>query len=116
MKSKEFFIWCGEKGLISNKIIAESFNVSAQTVRNWKKKEDLPLWVSFACLALENNYTADDFSFSDFKSWQKRNNIITYEETGNAFGIKRQAIHQWFRRGRFPKWISLACFGYNLKH
>lgn len=116
MKSEDFFVWCVSNNLDTNKDIAESFNVSTQTVRNWKKRETLPLWVSFACVAIENKHSSFEFSFSDFKSWQKQNNITTYEETGDAFGIKRQAVHQWFRRGRFPKWLSLACFGYNLKH
>lgn len=115
MNSKDFFIWCESNGLISNKEISEAFNVSAQTIRNWKKKGELPLWVHYASIALESGQEVEVLNFTDFKNWQRENGISTYEETGNAFGIQRQAVHQWFRRGRFPKWLSLACFGYNLK-
>lgn len=114
MNSKDFFSWCEKHKLDTNQKIAGVVNVSVQTVRNWQSKDNLPVWLSFACIAIENDYIVIPFSVSDFKSWQNRNKITTYEKTGEIFGIKRQAVHQWFRRGKLPKWLGLACIGYDL--
>jgi DNA-binding XRE family transcriptional regulator len=114
MNSIDFFKWCEEQNLLSNVEISKTLNVSAQTIRNWRNKESLPNWVYFACIAIEKDFIPMSFTVSDLKSWQIQNNLQTYEQTGSVFGIKRQAVHQWFRRGRFPKWLGLACEGYNL--
>ena len=116
MESSDFFDFCTQKGLITNSAIAESFMVSSQTIRNWRKLNELPHWLKYAVLAVSNDLVIDKFDFSDFKKWQRDNDVATYEQTGDIFGIKRQAVHQWFRRGRFPNWLSLACAGYNLNH
>ena len=88
--------------MTSNSAIAGSFMVSSQTIRNWRKLDEVPCWVDFALHAVREGSTSTNFDFSDFKKWQRDNGVSTYEQTGNIFGIKRQAVHQWFRRGRFP--------------
>ena len=112
MEATEFFEACSELSLTTNTQIAKSFNVSSQTIRNWKKTEVVPTWVTYALISVQKNLDCEEFGFTEFKNWQRRNNITTYEQTGNIFGIKRQAVHQWFRRGRFPSWLCLACIGW----
>lgn len=51
---------------------------------------------------------------SELKDWQHRHGFTTYKATGDVFGIKRQAVHNWFKRDRFPRWLSIACAGYDL--
>lgn len=53
-------------------------------------------------------------SVSDLKDWQHRHGFTTYKATGDVFGIKRQAVHNWFKRDSFPRWLSIACAGYDL--
>lgn len=119
MNTKRFFDWCSGKGYVTNLQIADALNISTQTVRNWKRLDDdarLPIWVLYACEAIDTEIKVDSMDIDSFKSWQKTHDLLTYESTGGVFGISRQAVHQWFRRGRFPKWISLACAGFSMSH
>ena len=114
MKSDLFFNWCESKNLNSSASIAEKFKVSSQTIRNWQKSETVPVWVRYAMECVSHDCKVETFDFTHFKEWQRRQNVTTYEQTGVLFGIKRQAVHQWFRRGKFPNWLGLACTGYEM--
>ena len=115
MNSVEFFDFCKSNGLISYSDISEKFCVSSQTIRNWEKRKILPYWVYLATFSVNAGIDVKKYSFSDFKKWQKKYNLNTYADTGDIFSVKRQAIHQWFRRGKFPDWLGIACVGYDVK-
>lgn len=50
----------------------------------------------------------------ELKDWQHKYGFKTYKATGDVFGITRQAVHNWFKRDKFPRWLSIACAGYDL--
>lgn len=125
MNKVEFFKWCEDRGLTKNGEIARLFRLSSQTVRNWRKKDEdelLPIWVSLACEALnsdeqrESAVKLEQMTVEKLSSWQRRNGFKTLDDTAGVFGIERQAVHNWYKRGRFPRWLSLACPGYDLKN
>jgi len=122
MNKFEFFKWCEERNLIRNGEIAELFRLSSQTVRNWRKKEDdsmLPAWVSWACIVLDTEEQREaslkipQMSVERLSKWQRRHGFKTLDDTAGVFYIERQAVHNWYKRGRFPRWLSLACIGYD---
>lgn len=118
-----FFSRCEEIGVPPSRISAE-FKVSSQTIRNWRKKDDaeeMPAWVSLACIAIaavkDGKASADDVgavTVAGLSEWQARHGFRTYADTAAVFSIKRQAVHNWYKRQRFPKWLGLACAGYDL--
>lgn len=125
MNRDEFFAWCHDMGLASNGAIADAFRMSAQTVRNWRGKGgkdgawQVPRWTALACLGLEalredpSIELPREMGLRAFARFQKRNGLKTYERTGLAFGLTRQAVHNWFQdKRRFPHWVPLACLGY----
>jgi DNA-binding transcriptional regulator YiaG len=123
MNKIEFFLWCEERSLSKNGEIARLFRLSSQTVRNWRKKKDaeiLPTWVNWACHGLdteEQRETASKIAHmtvEKLSAWQRRNEFKTLDDTAGVFDIERQAVHNWYKRGRFPRWLSLACAGYDL--
>lgn len=127
MNKSEFFEWCARHHLQTTRDIVAIIPVSGQTVRNWQKKqaddEGLAPWVSFACLFYDHTYgeTAElepanlpTVTFADLKSWQISHDFKTYKATGDVFGIERQAVHNWHKRGKLPRWLGLACAGYDL--
>ncbi len=116
MLLKDFQDWCAEEGLSTNTLIAYSLQVSSQTVRNWTQSGKVPTWVKYATKAVSSGEDPMKLSVQNIKAWQSRNGLKTYEDTGQVFGLKRQAVHQWFRRGKFPNWLSLACVGYELNY
>jgi hypothetical protein len=119
MNHDEFFEFCKAHGLNTAPEIAAAFNVSSQTIRNWRAGKRLPGWLSLACTAYAKHRdnlidimpTYPRMTVDWFKGWQRRNGLNTYEKTGLIFGLKRQAIHNWFRRKKFPNWIVLGCIG-----
>jgi hypothetical protein len=120
----KFFGWCAEKGLDNNRAIAMAILVSSQTIRNWRKREDgLPAWLALACKGYEKFLASGQGPVTNlpkvtvlwFDSWQRENGIGTYEDLGVVFGLSRQAVHNWVSRGRFPRWVALACLGYEPK-
>lgn len=125
MTRDEFFRWCEARGLRDNTPIAAVFSVSSQTIRNWRRKDDgeaLPAWVPLACDGFDALTPGDGrqpllapVSVEWLSSWQARHSLRTYEDTARIFDIKRQAVHNWYKRGRFPKWLPLACAGYDAR-
>jgi len=124
MTRDEFFNWCEARGLRDNTPIAAVFSVSSQTIRNWRRKDDgeeLPAWVPLACdgfdaLAGEGHpQSLPPVTVEWLSSWQVRHSLRTYEDTARIFVIKRQAVHNWYKRGRFPKWLPLACAGHDAR-
>jgi len=124
MTRDEFFSWCETRGLRENSTIAAVFNISIQTVRNWRKKEGnapLPPWLELACegfdaiSAVGGAPALPPITIGWLTAWQARHSLKTYEDTGRVFSIKRQAVHNWYKRGRFPKWLALACAGYDAR-
>lgn len=115
MEFEDFEEWCQSEQLYSNVSIAVTIGVSAQTVRNWKDHRRVPHWVKYACVAISKKSDPIEITVQNLKSWQHRNNLKTYEDTGRIFRLKRQAVHQWFRRGKFPGWLGLATRGYELE-
>lgn len=127
MKKSEFFDWCVRHRLNETSDIVTVIPVSGQTVRNWMKKhpdeDELAPWVDFAChyydeTAGENGdlvaSSLPAMTVSELKEWQLRHGFKTYKATGDVFQIKRQAVHNWHKRGKFPRWLSIACAGYDL--
>lgn len=114
MDFQQFTQWCRKQALFSNSVIAEAFGVSPQTIRNWKRNLHVPFWVRYAAIAIENNLPKMELTVISVREWRSRNGLKTYEDTGAIFDIKRQTVHQWFKRGSFPNWLSLACPGYDL--
>jgi hypothetical protein len=127
MKKSEFFDWCVRHHLETTRDIVAIIPVSGQTVRNWMKKlpddDDLAPWVAYAChyYDVTAGETGDlapsaipSMTVSELKEWQTGHGFKTYKATGDIFGIKRQAVHNWHKRGKFPRWLALACAGYDL--
>lgn len=124
MDKQAFFLWCSRRDLTRNPEIAAAFRVSSQTIRNWQRKKDdspMPAWVPLACSGLEvvlAGEAPDDavlpMTVSRLSEWQGRHRFKTYEDTGDVFRITRQAVHNWYKRQRFPDWLPLACFGYDV--
>lgn len=125
MNKAEFFLWCEDRSLNKNGEISRLFRLSSQTVRNWRKKEDdetLPIWVNWACAALDTEEQRDlaseiaQMTVENLATWQRSHFFKTLDDTAGVFGIERQAVHNWYKRGRFPRWLSLACAGYDLQN
>ena len=104
--------WCARQSLQTDTSVAEALSVSAQTIRNWNEKRDIPLWVPYAIISIEQNLDPMPLTMRDLKNWQNSHRLKTYQDTATIFGRKRQAVHQWFQRGSLPKWLALACPGY----
>lgn len=124
MDRDRFFAWCESRGLTRNQDISEAFRVSSQTIRNWHRKESsdpLPAWVPLACLAVEALASGKavpakgaPMTVARLAAWQSRHGFMTYDDTARVFSVTRQAVHNWYKRQRFPKWLALACLGYDL--
>jgi len=125
MTRDEFFNWCEARGLRDNTPIAAVFSVSSQTIRNWRKKgegEELPAWVPLACDGFDALSAGEGrapalppITVEWLSAWQVRHALRTYEDTARVFVIKRQAVHNWYKRGRFPRWLPLACAGHDAR-
>lgn len=118
-----FFEWCERQGLSGDRTVAEAFGRTPQTVRNWKRNVSgktgavPPLHLSLACAGYEATKRADadpigDVSIGWFQVWRHAHGLGTLEATGEAFGLTRQAVHNWHKRDRLPRWLALACLGY----
>ncbi len=125
---EQFFAWCASQGLKNDRLIAAAFGMTPQTVRNWKQRLKSgdgvpPAYLVLACAGYESargqsgevvpafpQMTADWF-----EAWREHHHLETLERTGGAFGLTRQAIHNWFKRESLPRWLPLACLGYEIK-
>lgn len=125
MNKDEFFSWCEARGLADNTPIAAVFSVSSQTIRNWRRKaadEALPAWVPLACDGFDalagggrGLPILPPITIGWLAGWQARHGLQTYEDTAQVFSIKRQAVHNWYKRGRLPRWLALACAGHDAR-
>ena len=121
---EEFFAWCQRQGFRNDREIANAFGMTPQTVRNWKAKvrpgsSTPPVYLSLACLGFEATRPAGggvakppEWGVEWFEAWRHHHNLQTLERTGGAFGLTRQAVHNWFKRKSLPRWLPLACIGY----
>ena len=122
---EEFFSWCDHQGLKSDRLIATAFGMTPQTVRNWRgrvrsQEGTPPMYLSLACFGYEatREHHGDvippfpNMSISWFEAWRTHHGLSTLERTGDAFGLTRQAVHNWFKRQSLPRWLPLACLGY----
>lgn len=122
---EEFFAWCESQGLKSDRLIATAFAMTPQTVRNWKARLRSgggapPVYLGLACLGYEasRRHHGDlvppfpSMSLRWFEAWRRHHGLTTLERTGEAFGLTRQAVHNWFKRESLPRWLPLACLGY----
>lgn len=120
---EEFFVWCKSQGFRNDREIANAFGMTPQTVRNWRAKvrpgaSAPPAYLSLACLGFEATRPAGgvakppEWSVEWFEAWRQHHNLQTLERTGGAFGLTRQAVHNWFKRKSLPRWLPLACLGY----
>jgi hypothetical protein len=116
MNLQAFKDWCASEKLLTQKDIAAALGVSAQTIKNWETKGDVPYWVRFSTHAISHKLPPLVLTVANFKAWQQRNGLYTNEATGLALGRKRQSVHQWYSRFSFPNWLSLACAGYEDLH
>lgn len=122
---EEFFAWCKQHGLKGDKMIALAFGMTPQTVRNWRLKLQKgegqpPAWLKLACRGFEvakaeteepmPSFPKVDMTW--FEVWRNHHKLKTLELTGAAFGVTRQAIHNWHKRASLPRWLPLACLGY----
>lgn len=121
-----FFQWCRSHGLQTDRQIATAFARTPQTIRNWKRGQTgeqsvlPPLHLSLACKGYEfahahgthRNDSSQEPSMSWFQNWRHHHGLDTLEATGDAFGLTRQAVHNWHKRGRLPRWLPMACLGY----
>ena len=121
-----FFEWCATNGLTSDRLVASAFGRTPQTVRNWKRALTRspapvpPLHLSLSCEGYEaarrsTEATVPDFAEPTvgwFQTWRLVHGLDTLEATGDAFGLTRQAIHNWHKRRRLPRWLPLACLGF----
>jgi hypothetical protein len=116
MDLKAFQEWCEAQQLHSQKERASAIGVSAQTIRNWEVRGDVPYWLRYSTHAITEGIEPLHLTVANFKAWQQRCGLPTNEATGIALGRKRQSVHQWFSRSSFPKWLALACTGYEHQH
>jgi hypothetical protein len=112
---EEFLNWCQVNHESNKACIARRLNVSSQTIRNWNNLKNIPKWVEYATISLTNNLDPMPLNIYHLKQWQADNGLKTYQDTADAFLLKRQSVHQWYHRGSLPKWLSLACPGYSQK-
>lgn len=119
----DFFVWCESQGLRSDREIATLFCLSSQTIKNWRQNPSgVPRWIFLPCLVYERLATQTISSpvvlprmtASWFECWRNRNGLTTYDQVGGVFGLTRQAVHNWSRRGRFPSYVPLVCIGYEV--
>lgn len=120
---KDFFVFCEKNNLHDDKTIASAFFVTKQTVKNWRKnasiEKDLPNWMLLAVKGYDYIQSSEthfntSMPLDWFTEWCKQNNLETLERKGSVFGVTRQAVHAWYHRKRLPRWIVLACLGYQL--
>ena len=121
-----FFEWCRVQGLETDRQVALAFGRTPQTVRNWKRSQENdataspPLHLTLACRGYEaaRRNSGDlvppfpEMTMGWFSMWRHNHGLGTLESTGAAFGLTRQAIHNWHKRHRLPRWLPLACLGY----
>jgi len=125
---QKFFSWCDRQGLKADREIAEAFGMTPQTVRNWKHRLEAgegvpPTYLGLACVGFESARSTgngevprlEPMTVDFFKTWREHRGLETLESTGGAFGLTRQAIHNWFKRDRLPRWLPLACLGYEVR-
>lgn len=125
----DFFAWCAGHSLTSNQEISAAFGRTPQTVRNWRCNRTRsrlgvpPQHLSLACggYAEARRQNAEVTPLPDvapvwFETWRRNHGLATLEATGLAFGLTRQAIHNWSKRGRLPRWLPLACLGYETRN
>ncbi|WP_156883444.1 hypothetical protein [Salipiger mucosus] len=115
MEYCDFERWRRQEGLRFDTKTADKLGTSAQTLRNWRGKGRTPLWVDHATRAISCGCEPLVLTVTTVKDWQIRNGLDTYEATAKVFGYKRQAVHQWFSRGSFPRWLAMAAPGYEIK-
>ncbi len=119
----DFFKFCEEKGMVDDKSIACYFYVTKQTVKNWRKNaiagKKMPNWMRLKLSGYQ--YAHKDgyqpyclMPIQWFEQWRERHNLKTLQQTGEVFGVTRQAVHSWGIRGRLPRWITLSCIGYEI--
>lgn len=130
---KDFFEWCNQRGLVQISQIADAFKLSDQTVRNWERyvangeKPELSYWYILTIFCYDTYLGKDvdqsahtrlpqfaPMSFTLLKKWQNRHNLATYQDTGDIFRIKRQAVHNWFTRSSLPDWLPMASEAINI--
>jgi hypothetical protein len=124
----DFFIWCRSHGLHNDKIIAIAFGITPQTIRNWRiklnseVKESPPEYLNLICIGYEccKAKTGEivpafpRMTMELFEEWRVIYKLDTLEDTGKVFGRTRQAIHNWKKRFSLPRWLPLACIGYEI--
>jgi hypothetical protein len=123
---EDFFTWCSTLGLVRDLQIAQAFGRTTQTVRNWKGLPAghpsglMPLHLILACKGYEVSSRRTgklvppfpEMSITWFEMWCGAHGLDTLAGIGNAFGLTRQAVHSWHKRGQTPRWLPLACLGY----
>lgn len=130
----KFFKWCHDRGINQTPLIASLFRLSDQTVRNWEKhvaegkQLELPYWVPITIECFDH-FIGDSaepdchtriqrlpaMTFASLKKWQNKHGLETYQDTGDMFRIKRQAVHNWLQRQSLPDWLAFACEAINLR-
>jgi hypothetical protein len=117
----DFFTWCASRGLVSNRAISQALFRTPQTIQNWRVKmeqgEAPPKHLSLECAgfdAVKAGCAMPSPGIASFKTWQNAHGLKTLETVGSVFGHTRQAVHNWFAREKLPRWLQLACVGYEL--
>ncbi|MFC4236209.1 hypothetical protein ACFOY8_13415 [Thalassospira xianhensis] len=129
----DFFAWCEKQGLKSDRLISVAFHITPQSVRNWKAKNSQylagdtkavpPIWLELSCLGFEaaRRHSPEIMpsfpaaSLAWFDVWRAQHRLNTLELTSSTFGITRQAVHNWYHRNKTPRWLPMACRGYEVR-
>lgn len=121
----EFFAWCEKNGLADDRSISNAFSCTHQTVHNWRSgrsrmQNGVPRHVQlqtigFAAAKSGKHSLPPNAGMAEFDAWRAERGMGSLEATGRAFGLTRQAIHNWVKRERLPRWIHLACLGHDLE-
>lgn len=82
------------------------------TIKKWRKEpdKDLPEYMSLFCFGYmieQNPPSKTDFNW--FRNWRIKNNIKTLQNVADLFGISKQAVNNWYRRGQLPIWLYFSC-------
>ena len=82
------------------------------TIKKWKQEldKDLPEYMSLFCYGyMINQNLPSKTNFNWFRDWRIKHDIKTLQNVADLFGISKQAVNNWYRRGQLPIWLYSSC-------
>lgn len=111
-KYNDFFKWWDNK--FSSKDYMIPWHVV--TVENWRlfpERTMLP-YMSLFCRGYElDQEIVSKNNFEWFGDWRRKNKLHTFQSVADVFGISKQAVNNWYRRGQLPVWLRQACYAFD---